>query len=261
MGARKEARDDEEPAGPATNPVEELRRQEERAGRSSRELTASETAAALTDELSQPLTAILANAQALLRTYAKRPQVDPELQDAIEDVTREAFRAAKIIHRMRVLVRRREARKRRLDVNEAIRSIAGLIHAEATERGVGLTFDLAPSLPESLVDAIQIQQVLLSLVRNSFDAMMTLPPGERVMRVRTAAAGEVIAVTIEDAGPPIDDDTLTRFFTPFYTSKADGLGIGLSMCRSIVEAHRGRIDVVRNAGPGLTVRFYLPVAI
>lgn len=257
----KAARDDEEPGRLTTNPAEELRRQQEQAGKLSRELAASETAAALTDELSQPLTAILATAQALLRTYRKRPPADPELHDAIEDVTREAFRAAKIVQRMRFLIRRREARKCRLDVNEAIRSIAGLLHAEATERGVGLTVDLAPGLPESLADEIQIQQVLLSLARNAFDAMMPLPREERVLRVRTAAAADGIAVTIEDSGPPVDDDTLARLFTPFYTSKADGVGIGLSMCRSLITAHRGHIEVSRNGGRGLTVRFSLPAAI
>ena len=96
-------------------------------------------------------------------------------------------------------------------------------------------------------------------MRNAFDAMMALPPGERMLRVRTAAAAEGGSrSTVEDSGPPVDDDTLALLFVPFFTSKADGLGIGLSVCRSIVEAHGGRIEAARNAGRGLTVRFSLP---
>ena len=98
-------------------------------------------------------------------------------------------------------------------------------------------------------------------MRNAFDAMMPLPPGRAELRVRTAAAEGTISVTVEDSGPPVDDDTLARLFTPFYTSKADGLGIGLSMCRSIVEAHGGRIEVARNGGRGLTVRFSVPAEV
>jgi C4-dicarboxylate-specific signal transduction histidine kinase len=241
--------------------AEALRRQQEQAGRVSRELTASETAAALADELSQPLTAILVSAQALLRTYQARPQPDPELQEAISDVAREAFRAAKIIQRMRLLIRRREARRHRLDVNEAIRGIAGLIEAAAAENGVSLTFDLAPDLPASVADRTQLQQVVLSVVRNAFDAMVPLAREERSLQVRTSADEDAIAIAIEDSGPPVDDETLTNLFTPFHTSKVDGLGIDLSVCRSIVEAHGGRIAVVRNARLGLTVSFYLPVAI
>ena len=101
----------------------------------------------------------------------------------------------------------------------------------------------------------------MSLVRNAFDAMVPLPPEERVLRVRTAAAPGAIAVTIEDSGPPVDDDTLARLFTPFYTSKTDGVGIGLSMCRSLIAAHHGQIEASRNAGRGLTVRFSLPAAV
>lgn len=224
----------------------------------SRELTAAETAAVLADELSQPLTAILATAQALLRTYGKAPSADPEVQDAIADVTRQATRAAKIVQRMRTIVRRREARKLRLDLNETVRSLAGLLYAGARQHGVSLSLDLAPGLPECLGDGVQIQQVVLSLVRNAFDAMTYVPPRERFLRVCTGAVGDSVMVSVEDSGPPLDDDALGRLFVPFQTSKAVGLGIDLSLCRSIVEAHGGRIEAARNDGRGLVVRFFIP---
>ena len=224
----------------------------------SRALTTAESAALLADELSQPLTAILATAQALLRTYGKGPPADPEVRAAIEDVTHQAARAAKIVQRMRTIVRRREARKLRLDLNATVRSIDGLLYAGARQHGVSLSFDLARNLPECLGDGVQIQQVVLSLVRNAFDAMSHVPPPERFLRVRTGAAGDSVMAAIEDSGPPLDDAALARLFVPFQTSKAVGLGIDLSLCRSIVEAHGGRIEAVRNGGPGLVVRFFIP---
>lgn len=224
----------------------------------SRALTAGETAAVLADEVSQPLTAILATAQALLRTYRKNPQADPDVQDAIADVSRQATRAAKIVQRMRTIVRRREVRRLRLDLNETVRSTAALLYAGASQHGASLSLDLAPSLPECLGDGAQIQQVVLSLVRNAFDAMTPVPPHERFVRVRTGAVGHTVMAAVEDSGPPLDDEALSRLFVPFQTSKAEGLGISLSLCRSIVEAHRGRIEVVRNDGRGLVVRFFIP---
>jgi C4-dicarboxylate-specific signal transduction histidine kinase len=239
---------------------DDLRRQQEHA-QVSRELTASETAGALANELSQPLTAILASADALLRTYQRRATRDPQIQEAIEDVAREAFRAKEIVQRMRVLVRRRQARKEPLDVNEAIRSVATLIEAVAREHAVRLTFDLAPRVPTVVADRTQVQQVVLSLVRNACEAMSTSPPDTRALHVRTAMGKDMISVTVEDCGPRVDDDTLALLFVPFFTSKPEGLGIGLSLCRSIVEAHGGRIHVSRRAGRGLAVRFSLPAAV
>ena len=243
-------------------PIEEILRGQEHAARAARELTASETARALADELSQPLTAILASAQALLRTSRERPSPDPQIHEAVEDVAREAFRASKIVQRMRALIRRRQASKLPLDVNEAVRSVAPLIEAWGCERGVDLHFNLAPDLSTTVGDRTQIQQVVLSLARNACEAMMTLPPAKRVLHVRTATTRDnMISVTVEDSGPPIGDDTLALLFVPFFTSKPDGLGIGLSLCRSIVEAHGGRIDVARRKGRGLSVRFSLPAAL
>jgi signal transduction histidine kinase len=249
------------PAPRSVDPAEEIR-QHEQAAQASRELTASETAGALANELSQPLTAILASADALLRTYRAHGSRDPEILEAIEDVSREAYRAKEIVQRMRALIRRRQPGKQPIDVNETIRSVSSLIQAEARAHGVRLTFDLASGLPAATGDRTQIQQVVLSLVRNACEAMETNPSGNRVLHVRTGRDGNnTISVTIEDSGPPIADDTLALLFVPFFTSKPDGLGIGLSLCRSIVEAHGGRIDVARRDGRGLAVRFSLPAAV
>ena len=244
MAGRRRAR----PDPGRTDPADDLRRQQEHAAQVWRELTASETATALADELSQPMAAILASTQALLRTYRRGPSHDLQSQEAVQDVSREAFRASKIIQRMRFLVQRRQRARHPLDVNQAIRSLAILLQAGAREHGAGLSFDLAPGLPASVGDRTQIQQAVLGIVRNAFETMTALPAEGRVVHVRTEPGEGNVSVTVEHSGPPVDDETMARPFVPF-------------LCQAIVEAHGGRIEATRNQGRGLTVRFSLPAAV
>ena len=132
-----------------------------------------------------------------------------------------------------------------------------LARADARQHGVMLVLELADDLPRTLGDPIQLQQVVLNLVRNGVEAVRGCE-GRRDVVVRTALAGEGLEVTVVDAGPRLDDDTFARMFEPFYTTKPTGLGIGLSLSRSIVEAHGGLLWATRNADRGVTMRFTLP---
>jgi signal transduction histidine kinase len=159
---------------------------------------------------------------------------------------------------LRDLLRRRELAKEVLDVNAVIAGVQAIARTEACRHGAELVVQASPGLPPVVGDEIQLQQVVLNLVRNAAEAM-SAQPGPREVRIRTwEAPGEHVTVSVEDEGPPIDDATLAAMFTPFLTTKPDGLGIGLAISLSIVEAHAGRLWAERRGAGGLAVRFALP---
>jgi two-component system sensor kinase FixL len=181
------------------------------------------------------------------------------MDDALEDIANDASRAGEIIRRLREMVHRGESKKEPLDVNAAIRGVEPLLRAGALEHNVALDLELAPGLPETLGDVIQIQQVILNLARNATEAMLSMPKESRRLCIRTSRDSGSLAVEVEDTGPPVDDETFARLFVPFETTKPGGLGMGLSVSRSIVEAHGGRIAADRDPVGGLRVRFSLPL--
>jgi signal transduction histidine kinase len=215
-----------------------------------------ELTAALAHELNQPLMAIRANAQATRRVLRAGGPAD--VDEVLGDIAEDATRAGDLIKRLRDLLRRRELAKEVLDVNEAIGAVEAIARTEAHRHGAELVVEAGAGVPRVLGDAIQLQQVVLNLVRNGAEAMSG-QAGRREVRIRTwGTAGEQVTVSVEDDGPPIDEATLSGMFTPFSTTKAEGLGIGLAISRSIVEAHAGRLWAGRRAGRGLAVRFALP---
>jgi C4-dicarboxylate-specific signal transduction histidine kinase len=224
----------------------------------SRVLTLGELAGAVAHELNQPLTAILSNAQATLR-HAKLGEPAEDMDEALRDIADDATRAGEILRRLRALVRRGESKREPLDLNATIRGIEPLLKAGALEHDASLELRLAPNLPVTQGDVIQFQQVILNLARNATEAMLEVPKRARRLEIRTARDASSLALEVTDAGPPVDDETLARLFVPFETTKAGGLGMGLSISRSIVEAHGGRITAERNPGGGLRVRFTLPL--
>jgi C4-dicarboxylate-specific signal transduction histidine kinase len=216
-----------------------------------------ELTAALAHELNQPLMAIRVNAQATRRLLRGGQPAD--VDEVLGDIAEDARRAGDLIRRLRDLLRRRELAKEVLDVNEVIAAVQAIARTEARRHGAELTVEAGAGLPRVLGDAIQLQQVVLNLVRNAAEAMSG-QGGTREVRIRTwETAGEHVTVSVEDEGPPIDDATLHGMFTPFSTTKPEGLGIGLAISRSIVEAHAGRLWAERRPGTGLAVRFTLPV--
>ena len=169
-----------------------------------------------------------------------------------------AERAGHIIRRVKGLFRKREPHRSTANLNELVRDAVGLVAFEARSGSVEIVPQLKEFLPPVKVDAIQIQQVLLNLIRNGIDAMRNAGNGRRVIVIETTAPdGENVEVAVSDRGEGIDPTVRDRLFEPFVTSKPEGLGMGLSISRSIIDAHRGRLWVDKNGGPGVTFRFAL----
>jgi C4-dicarboxylate-specific signal transduction histidine kinase len=222
--------------------------------------TLSDLTVTLTHELNQPLTAIRANAQATQRLLARGAHAE-NLDDVLSDIVADATRSADLIRRLDALLRRRQLEQTPVNVNQAVRDIQAIARMEAQRRGATLVLQLAPDLPDVTGDSVQLQQVLLNLVRNAAEAMATIEPDARQVVVTTSlTAPDQITVSVRDAGPSLDDAVFSRLFTHFYTTKPDGLGMGLAISRSIVEAHGGRLRGERHAGGGLVMRFTLPAA-
>ncbi len=220
-----------------------------------------ELTAALAHELNQPLAAIQANVQATRRILASGQPPD-ELDEILRDVGGDARRAGDLIRHLRHLLRPRELEKIPLDLNQVLREVQPIARADAARHGARLVFELARVLPQIPGDPVQLQQVLLNLVRNAAEAMAGDPPDAREVIVQTASSPpDRVMVSVEDTGPPIDDAAFDGLFTPFHTTKPEGLGMGLAISRSIVEAHGGRLWAERRPERGLAVRFTLPTGI
>ncbi|MGE0480430.1 MAG: ATP-binding protein [Phycisphaerae bacterium] len=220
--------------------------------------TMGEMASGLAHELNQPLCAIVNYAEASIELLASQGSAD-ELRRALIEVARQAERAGEVIRRLREFVRWRELRREPVDINHVVREVVGFTAAELRQRGIAVRLALAPVLPRALGDAVQLQQVLINLIRNACDAMSTTDAPRR-LTIRTARAGGMVDVAVSDAGPGLPEDGGEHWFEPFFTTKGDGMGMGLSISRSIVEAHGGRIGAVSNRTRGATIRFTIPAA-
>ncbi|MDX2168334.1 MAG: ATP-binding protein [Deltaproteobacteria bacterium] len=216
--------------------------------------TMGEMAAGLAHEINQPLGAIANYARGAVRRVRDGGLAAPGLLPILEEIAGEAMRAGEIIRRLRELIRKAGPQQTPVDVNELARNSVRLVQGEARQHGVDVQLELDGAVPCVAADATQIEQVLLNLLRNGIEAAGSA--GERRVRVCTAAAAGAVAVDVRDSGaglPPAD------VFAPFFTTKPHGLGMGLSISRSIVEAHGGRLEALPG-GPGATFRVTLPIA-
>ncbi|MFI4868148.1 MAG: PAS domain S-box protein [Steroidobacterales bacterium] len=227
----------------------------------SRLATLGEMASGISHELNQPLSAIANYAQASSRLLSMDTIDLADVREAVEQITVQALRAGEIIRRLRSLVRNRTTDRQLASVNEVIEELGTLTRADARASDVRIVLELEPKLPRMNVDRIQIQQVLLNLLRNSLDALEVTPPGLRevVIRTRLDPTGEIL-ITVADTGPGVPEYLLPRLFMPFATSKAQGTGLGLAISRTIVEAHGGRLDYQGDGRPGATFTVKLPAA-
>jgi C4-dicarboxylate-specific signal transduction histidine kinase len=223
--------------------------------------TLGELSGAIAHELNQPLTAILGNAQAARLILARRDHDLEEIRAILEDIVADGSRAGEVIRRLRTMFRKAEALLEPLDLNEVAAEVLELAHGELLERRVSVTASLAADLPAIRGDAIQLKQVLLNIVINACDAMNDNQAAERGLTV-TTARGEpgMVQVAVADRGSGIEPGLLERLFEPFVTTKAKGLGLGLSICRSIVAAHGGRLWAANNQDKGATFWVALPAA-
>jgi C4-dicarboxylate-specific signal transduction histidine kinase len=179
----------------------------------------------------------------------------------LDDIVAQGQRAGEIIHRLRNFVRKRETRQVQVDANSIVRDVIGLLSAELRLSEVELQLDLDRALPEVMVDTIQIEQVLVNLVRNALDAMAGQPPERRQLSISTTReASQWLLVAVRDSGTGIAQEHVGRVCDPFFTTKADGMGLGLSISHSILEAHGGRLWAEPRSSGGTVFRFTLPIA-
>lgn len=212
-------------------------------------------ASALAHELNQPLTAATNYLKAARRLAGGRTDLPPKVIDAVEKASEQTIRAGQIIRRLRAFVARGEAEKRVEDLQKVIEEASALALVGAKERGVKVRIRLAPGTPPVLIDRIQIQQVLLNLIRNAVEALTDAPRRELELAAGPVEDGEMIRVSVADTGPGLAEEVAARLFEPFVTTKERGMGVGLSICRTIVEAHGGRLWYEPTPGGGATFRF------
>jgi two-component system sensor kinase FixL len=217
----------------------------------------AEMASAIAHELNQPLTAIVNYVEACRRLMEKDAIPIPDrIQGYMGKAVEQASRAGDIIKHLREFLKKGESSRVSLPINQVVEEASSLGLIGATANGIRVFLELGKDLPNVLVDKIQVQQVVLNLVRNAVEALSQTE--KRELRIRTVPSGKMVMVSVEDTGPGLPDQVLSRLFQPFVTTKAHGMGLGLSICRSIVEAHGGRLWATSGAGTGTTFSFTLP---
>ena len=223
--------------------------------------TVGELTASLAHELNQPLTAILANAPTARRLLESDTADLTELRAIVSDIVDDDKRASDVINRLRSLLKKGPLERSRVDMSEVVGQVARLAAGDAILRNVATRLELASDLPPVHGDRVQLQQVVLNLILNGLDAMRSSEAGHRTLVLRaTRADAATVEVAVQDSGTGIEKTVLDHIFDPFYTTKADGLGMGLAIVRSIVEAHGGQVRAANNPEGGATFSFTLPVA-
>jgi PAS domain S-box-containing protein len=219
-----------------------------------------EMTASISHEVNQPLAAVVNAAGACLRWLDGSPPNLDEARIAAEWIIKEGNRAAEVIRRVRALAKNAEPQKEPLDINSVVNEIIAVVQRELATHHVRLRMELAPALPVVLADRVQLQQVIINLVMNGVEAMQSITdrPHELVIRSCQEEAQRVM-VAVVDCGVGIPADSTDQLFVAFFTTKAGGMGMGLSICRSIIEAHGGRLTAANNAGPGASFQFTLPL--
>jgi C4-dicarboxylate-specific signal transduction histidine kinase len=221
--------------------------------------TLGEISATIAHEVNQPLAAIVANGQACLRFLSReKPNLD-DVRGAVEWIVKDGNRAGDVIRRVRGLMKKAVTEKAPLDVNDLVNEVTALLRRELAAQRVTPQLELAPSVPPIVGDRVQLQQVIINLVMNGAEAMQAIADRSPRLVVRTYQDGaDRVVVAVEDSGPGVASENADRVFDPFFSTKPGGLGMGLSICRSIVEAHGGRLWSSPNAGSGATFQFALP---
>ena len=231
------------------------------AAHAARGATLGELAAGLAHELNQPLAAILTNVQASQRLLASDPLRLELLRDIMSDIAADDIRAAEIIRRMRALLKKGQRDVQPLDLSQLAGDVLRLVASDAILRRVRIHSRLEADLPGIMGDRVQLQQVILNLVVNGLESMSETPTGRRHLTIETAQPDtDRVEVSVQDTGPGISAEVLDRIYEPFFSTKSDGLGMGLSICRSIAEAHGGRLEATNNPAGGATFVFALPAA-
>jgi signal transduction histidine kinase len=223
--------------------------------------TMGQLAASISHEVMQPITAGITNAQAALHWLEAQPPNVKEARQALGHAVNDGNRATDVISRIRALIKKAPPRTEAFETNEVILEVIGLTHGEMVKNNVSVQTQLAEALPPIQGDRVQLQQVILNLMVNAVEAMSSVSQGSRELLIGTGKdPSGGVRVTVRDSGPGLSPESFDRLFDAFYTTKPSGMGMGLSICRSIVEAHGGQIEALRGVGPGATFQFTLPLA-
>jgi PAS domain S-box-containing protein len=238
---------------------EGLRRAQAELAHVNRVMTLGELTASIAHEVNQPLAGIVTNGAASLRWLDRKPPELDEARGAVQSMIDDGMRASEVIKRIRALSKKTELQKVRLDVNDLIDDVVRLVERELLDHLVSLRLEVASPLPAVLGDRVQLQQVIINLVMNGMEAMTAVTDRPRVLVIRAHRhEGELVLIEVRDSGAGIEPQVIDNLFNAFFTTKPSGMGMGLSISRSIIEAHGGRIWATRNSGPGATFQFTLP---
>jgi signal transduction histidine kinase len=215
--------------------------------------------ASIVHEVTQPIAATLTNAQAALRWLDRREPDLVEVRQSLDSIIKEGHHVREVIDRIRAFIKKAPPRKDRLEINGAIREVIEFTRGEAAKNGVLMKTNLADALPLIEGDRVQLQQVILNLIINAAEAMSCIGEGPRELLISSGKAdSNSVRVAVQDSGPGLAPAALERVFEAFYTTKPSGLGVGLSICRSIIEAHGGRLWASANVPRGATFQFTVP---
>ncbi len=239
--------------------AERERQQAEKLQQSARLISMGEMASSLAHELNQPLAAISSYSTGCTNLLKGGNLPVDALAEALEKIGKQARRAGEIVRGIREFVQRREPRRTTCSLDELVDTVLPLLQAEFRKHGVKLIDRRTPMLPILHADRVMLEQVILNLTKNAIEAMADTPPGSREVTIETGRENGQLIITVADRGCGIEPDQLERLFLPFYTTKQEGMGMGLNICRSIVEYHHGRLWVEPNPGGGSRFRVSLPL--
>jgi len=238
----------------------EVQQQRSELAHLSRVTMLGELSGSLAHELNQPLTAILSNAQAAQRFIAQDHFNLEEVRAILNDIVEDDKRAGEVIRRLRLLLKKGELQQHPVDLSQIIRDVLKLVNSDLLNHGVTAEVILDPHLPAVQGDRVQLQQVLLNLIMNGCDAMATVRAGDRKLSLQAESAnGDGVTIVVSDQGTGIPADQVERLFEPFFTTKQQGMGLGLTVCRTIISAHGGRLWAKNNDGRGASFYIVLPV--
>jgi PAS domain S-box-containing protein len=237
---------------------EELRNTQAELSRMMRVMTIGQLTASIAHEVNQPLSGIITNASTCLRMLKSDPPNIDGARETVQRTIRDGNRASEVVTRLRTLFGKKQIDVEPLDLNEAAREVIALLSGELEQNNVILKHELSDRLPAVHGDRVQLQQVILNLLRNGLDAMETVNDRPRQMLIRTETDGNHVTVSVQDSGVGFSPEIGKRLFEPLFTTKQEGMGIGLSVSRSIVEAHHGQLWADRNDGQGATFAFSIP---
>jgi C4-dicarboxylate-specific signal transduction histidine kinase len=227
----------------------------------SRVATMGQLMASIAHEVRQPIAAVVTNAQAGLNWLGAQPPDLEEVRQTLGCITRDGMRAGDVVGRIRALIKKAPPRKEDLEINEAVLEVIALTRAEVLKSGVSVRTQLAEGLPVIRADRVQLQQVILNLIINAVEAMSSVGEGARELLISTGRdASNGVLISLRDTGPGLDPKSLDRLFEAFYSTKAQGMGLGLAISRSIIEAHGGRLWASANVPRGAVFQFTVPAS-